>query len=113
MRELERLIFVVSNSQNDLTDYQAEVGIDYVVPMDDVAALCDACDRYFGRRCEYLFATYDGRTAGVVDRSDLSVFRLTPDASEWAGDHAQWQAIWTRYFGEHAALPAARREVPA
>jgi hypothetical protein len=113
LRELERLIFVVSNSQNDLTEYQAEVGIDCVVPMDDVTALCDACDRYFGRRCEYIFAIYDGRTAGVADRSNLRVFRLTPDLSEWAGDHGQWRAIWTQYFGEHTPPPAARREVPA
>ena len=113
LRELERLIFVVSNSQNDLTEYQAEVGIDCLVSMDDVAALCGACDRYFGRRCEYIFATYDGRTTGMADRSNLSVFRLSPDSSEWAGDHAQWRALWTQYFGENVPPPAARREVAA
>ena len=113
LRELERLIFVVSNSQNDLTEYQAEVGIDCLVSMDDVAALCGACDRYFGRRCEYIFATYDARTTGMADRSNLSVFRLSPDSSEWAGDHAQWRALWTQYFGENVPPPAARREVAA
>jgi len=113
LRDLERLIFVVSNSQNDLTEYQAEVGIDCLVSMDDVAALCGACDRYFGRRCEYIFATYDGRTTGMADRSNLSVFRLSPDSSEWAGDHAQWRALWTQYFGENVPPPAARREVAA
>jgi len=113
LRELERLIFVVSNSQNDLTEYQAEVGIDCLVSMDDVTALCGAGDRYFGRRCEYIFATYDGRTTGMADRSNLSVFRLSPDSSEWAGDHAQWRALWTQYFGENVPPPAARREVAA
>ncbi len=113
LSELERLIFVISNSQNDLTEYQAEVGIDCVVPMDAVQALCDACDRYFNRRCEYIFATYDDRTTGAAERLGLSVFKLTPDSSEWAGDHAQWEAIFTRYLRESAAAPAAQRQVPA
>lgn len=95
---LERLIFVISNSQNDLTEYQSEVGIDCVLSMDAVQALCDACDRYFSRRCEYIFATYEGRATGAAERPGLSVFKLTPDSSEWAGDHAQWKALWTDYF---------------
>jgi len=36
---IDRLIFVISNSQNDLTEYQAEVGIDCVVSVHDIEAL--------------------------------------------------------------------------
>ena len=110
---LERLIFVISNSQNDLTEYQAEVGIDCVVRMDAIEMLCDACDRYFGRRCEYVFATYDGRVTGDAKRSGLSVFKLSPDSSEWAGDHAQWEGIFTQYLRGRGTSSAARREIPA
>lgn len=113
LSEIDRLIFVISNTQNDLTEYHAEVGIDCAVPMDAIEMLCDACDRYFNRRCEYIFATYEGRTAGAADRPGLSVFKLVPDSSEWAGDHTQWEALFTQSLRGSAMPPAARREIPA
>jgi hypothetical protein len=109
LSKLERLIFVISNSQNDLLEYQAEVGIDCVVPMDAVQVLCDACDRYFDRRCDYIFATYDSRTQGAVNRPNLRVAKLVPDSSPWAGDHAQWKTVWTDYFRASSASLAQTR----
>ena len=101
LRELERLIFVVGNSQNDLPEMQAESGHDpaaSVISMESMQQLCDACDRYFGRPCEYLLVTYPNLKTGTGSRPGLIVFELTPDDSKWAGDHAQWRALWTDYF---------------
>jgi hypothetical protein len=113
LAQLERLIFVISNTQNDLTEYRDEAGIDEVVSMESIEALCDATDRYFGRRCEFMFGTYESRMTGASKRLGLTLFKLVPDSSEWAGDHAQWARIWTRYLSESATAPAAPSEIPA
>jgi len=113
LSQLERLIFVISNTQNDLTEYQTEVGIDCVTSMDAIHALCDAGDRYFGRRCEYIFVTYEDRAIGAGSRVGLCGFKLTPDTSEWAGDHAQWNAIWARYLGADTAASLAQPRISA
>ncbi|MGZ8203505.1 MAG: hypothetical protein ACXWUB_09685 [Burkholderiales bacterium] len=101
LRELERLIFVVGNSQNDLPEMQSEIGNssdDSVISMESMQQLCDACDRYFGRPCEYILVAYPSLRTGTGSRRGLSVFDMTPDETQWAGDHAQWRALWTDYF---------------
>ena len=101
LKKLERLIFVVCNLQNDLPEMQAEIGGnsgDSIVSIESMQQLCDACDRYFGRPCEYIFVTYPSLWTGRGSRPGLSVFELKPDDSQWAGDHAQWRALWTDYF---------------
>jgi hypothetical protein len=106
LKELDRLIFVVGNSQNDLPEMQAEIrnGAEAsVISMESMQQLCDACDRYFGRPCEYILVTYPSLKIGAESRPGLSVFELTPDDSKWAGDHAQWQTLWTDYFRANPA----------
>ena len=101
LKDLERLIFVVGNSQNDLPEMQAEIGNDpgaSIISIESMQQLCDACDRYFDRPCEYILVTYPTLKTGTGSRRGLSVFELSPDGSQWAGDHAQWQALWTDYF---------------
>jgi hypothetical protein len=98
LSQLERLIFVISNTQNDLTEYRDEAGIEDIVPMETVEQLSAATDSYFGRRCEYIFVTYETRVTGTTNRPGLSVFKIVPDSSEWAGDHAQWRAIFERHL---------------
>jgi hypothetical protein len=99
LRQVERLVFVMSNTQNDLVRYKAEVGTDYVLTMGTIGALCDQCDDFFGRRCEYIFSTHEDRTSGTCDRPGLTVFKLTPDPSEWKGDDLQWKRVFEAYFG--------------
>jgi|SRR5215212_5251647 len=101
LRQLQRLIFVVGNSQNDLPEMQAEIGSDpgaSVISMESMLQLCDACDRYFDRPCEYILVTYSNLKTGTGSRRGLTVFELTPDETQWAGDHAQWRTLWTDYF---------------
>jgi hypothetical protein len=101
LRNRERLIFVVGNSQNDLPEMQAEIGHDArdsIISIDSMQVLADSCDRYFGRPCEYIFVTYPSMRTGTGSRRGLAIFELTPDDSQWGGDHAQWKALWTDYF---------------
>ena len=115
LKELERLLFVVSNSQNDLPEMQAEIRKDAgasVISMESMQQLCDACDRYFDRPCEYILVTYPSLKTGAESRRGLAVFELTPDATQWAGDHAQWRALWTDYFRANP-VPLAKTQMSA
>src|SRR2546423_7104275 len=115
LRELQRLIFVVGNSQNDLPEMQAEIGKEpgaSMISMESMRELCDACDRYFGRACEYILVTYPHLKTGTGSRRGLSVVELAPDDSQWAGDHVQWKALWTDYFRANPA-PLAQPRVMA
>jgi|GEM_PF-6059858 len=115
LRELERLLFVVSNSQNDLPEMQAEIDKDAgasVISLESMQQLCDACDRYFDRPCEYILVTYPSLKTGTGNRRGLTVFELTPDATQWAGDHAQWRALWTDYFRANP-VPLAKAQMSA
>src|SRR5436853_7433308 len=79
LKELERLIFVIGNSQNDLPEMQAEIGGDAgdsIISIESMQLLCDACDRYFGRPCEYIFVTYPSLRTGTATRPGLSVIEL-------------------------------------
>ena len=101
LKELDRLIFVVGNSQNDLPEMQAEIGKEAdasMISIESMLQLCDACDRYFDRPCEYILVTYPRLKTGTGTRRGLRVFELTPDETQWAGDHAQWRTLWTDYF---------------
>src|ERR1044071_1849170 len=89
LKDLERLIFVVGNSQNDLPEMQAEIGNDpgaSIISIESMQQLCDACDRYFDRPCEYILVTYPTLKTGTGSRRGLSVFELSPDGSQGAGD---------------------------
>jgi hypothetical protein len=93
---------------------QAEIGADAgdsVISIESMQLLCDACDRYFGRPCEYIFVTYPSMRTGTGSRPGLRVFELTPDESKWAGDHAQWKALWTDYLGASPAVVAPTHAV--
>jgi hypothetical protein len=92
---LERLVFVISNSQNNL-DMVARVtgNLDVVLDLEQIDALAAQTDAYFGRRCEYLVATYRSRLRGNSSRGNVSVHELSPDGSEWMGDPAQWAALF-------------------
>ncbi len=97
LSSLQRLVFVISNSQNNL-DLVARVtgNLDFVLDRSRIDQLADQTDAYFGRRCEYVFATYRGRVTGRSQRDGISMHELSPDESEWQGDPFQWAALFRR-----------------
>ena len=48
---------------------------------------------------------------GTGSRPGLSVFELTPDDSQWAGDHAQWQGTLDGLFPRQPACPRQGADV--
>lgn len=101
---VERLVFVICNSQSNLPLIRELTGtVDYVLSVQAVEELCDACDTFFGKPCEYIFATYADRVIGSTQRENLSVFHLRPDDSEWTGDSAQWAELFRTYFAAPGA----------
>lgn len=98
LRSRERLVFVISNTQNNLADYARETGISPVLDVAEVERLCDACDAYMDRACEYIFATYDDRLTGTPQRPRLRHYALQKDDSPWKGDIGQWAWVFGSYF---------------
>jgi len=101
------LVFVISNTQNDLFEYREEVGMDYIVSMESINELCDQTDAFIGRACEFIFVTYQDRATGESARRGLTTFRLTPDATPWAGDHRQWRDLFQGYFAAGSSIPSS------
>jgi hypothetical protein len=98
LRDRERLVFVISNTQNNLADNAAETGISPTLSAADVERLCDACDAYMGRPCEYILASYDDRLRGTPHRPRLRYYSLQKDDSPWKGDIGQWEWVFGSYF---------------
>jgi hypothetical protein len=97
LAKLERLIFVISNSQNNLDMVSRVTGnLNFVLNRGRIGALADQTDAYFGRPCEYVVATYRDRIVGRSDRRNVSVHELSPDGSEWEGDPEQWAALFRK-----------------
>jgi hypothetical protein len=97
LSRVPRLIFVISNSQNNL-DMVARVtgNVDILLDGGMIDALVDQTDAYFGRSCEYIVATYPDRFAGLSGRGNIFVHKLSPDDSEWGGDEVQWAELFRK-----------------
>jgi hypothetical protein len=91
-----RVVFVVSNSQNNLTEVAEETEMGSIAfQASELSRLQTAVDRFLGRACEYLVVSYPDRH-GEITHPELTV--LQPDDSEWTGDKVQWHALFQDYF---------------
>jgi len=99
LEELERLIFVICNTQNNLPLAANLTGtIDYVLSRESINRLAEASDNFFGRPCEYIFVTYEKWARGHSKRNHVAVHELAVDQSEWQGDPAQWEGVFRKTF---------------
>jgi len=99
LSRMRRLVFVISNSQNNL-DFVAErtQALTPDMSASQIEGLCDATDRFFGRRCEYLVVTYSDRLDRNPDRDNVKVYRVDRDSSEWRGEPRTWARVFKAYF---------------
>ena len=104
LSEVERLIFVICNTQNNLPLVAELTGT--VSPRVDLASidgLAAQGDAFFGRPCEYVFATYPDWASGQSARNNVTVHELSRDKSDWQGDPAQWARVFKDTFARAPA----------
>jgi len=105
LRNKERVVFVVSNTQNNLIsvlgdDYNKGGG--FVFTPRNTRDLKRSVEKRLGRSCEMLVVTYGQRSAPTLEGAPgegITVARMRPDGSEWKGDDAAWRALFRTYFG--------------
>lgn len=105
---LERLVFMISNSQNNLPKVAEMTGtIDPVMDLQSIDALAAAGDAFFQRRCEYVVVGYEKWLRGRCERDNVSVFALAPDDSEWQGDPLQWEQVFRAVLPRRSSVRVA------
>ncbi|WP_150524690.1 hypothetical protein [Roseibium sediminis] len=96
LSEVERVIFVISNSQNNLSDVAFETEMACIkFNQSQLERLMKAVDNFLDRQCEYLIVSHPDRHGGVLDEN---IHVMKADESEWTGDKTQWRALFQSYF---------------
>lgn len=91
LADRKRLVFVISNSQNNLDEVARDTGIARLAfDRDELVRLQAAVDRFLARPCEYLIVSHPERHGGL-DLPELEV--LCADDTEWTGDKTQWRHL--------------------
>jgi len=104
LRRRERVVFVVSNTQNNL---MSVLGEDYrkggfTFTPENTRAVKQSAEDALGKPCEMLVVTYAERSVPALESAAderIEVVRIEPDASEWKGNDAAWRALLQGYFG--------------
>jgi len=103
LAETRRVVFVISNSQNNLDQVADETGLDRLdFDNAELDRLQKAVDGFFGRSHEYLVVSHWQRHGGIK-RPDMWI--LDADESDWNGDKRQWRALFADYLCEAPAEP--------
>jgi len=92
----ERVLFVWSNTQNNLTTEVAPYGLDIKLTEERAKTLMEAAECYAGCQARFLFLTYPDRWSPWRPSERAMVVELQPDASEWMGDNGQWRDVLGR-----------------
>ncbi|GAA0779017.1 hypothetical protein E1180_19275 [Roseibium denhamense] len=100
LRSRARIVFVISNSQNNLDEVGVETGVaGFDFRSGGIDHLQRAVDAYLGRSCEFLIVSYPERCG---DLRHPNLYLLTRDQTEWVGDKAQWRAVFSAFLGQGA-----------
>jgi hypothetical protein len=99
--ETPRIVFVISNSQNNLDQVADETGLERLdFDNAELDRLQSAVDGFFGRPHEYLVVSHWQRHGGIR-RPDMWI--LDADDSDWNGDKSQWRALFAEYLSSAPA----------
>ena len=97
LRGLERRVFVVSNTQNNLAKVEAIAPqrLDFRLTAQRMRAVADAVSAVFGPAGnELLFVAYASRLGRDARDAGFPLVVLEPDATDHEGDAAQWGAAF-------------------
>ncbi|WP_417685568.1 hypothetical protein [Roseibium sp.] len=105
LKKRHRVVFVISNSQNNLDEVARDTGIERLhFDRGELERLQKAVDAFMGRACEYLVVSHPKRHGGV-ELPHLAI--LEADDSEWTGDKKQWRKLFRRYLQTGSVDPFA------
>ena len=104
LSQLERVVFVVSNVQNNLPkvldeDFSKD-GFGFT--MDNICHVKSSIDRLLGRPCELVAVTYQERSEADLAAAvppGIRVYTVDRNTAGWAGDNDGWREIFLDYFG--------------
>ena len=98
LRDFKRLIFVLSNTQNNLFEVREQTGsLDFKFDHQKVVDLKKAVENFLTREVEFLVVTNSDRFDGSAGHGYHIEF-FKPDQSEWKGDKKAWKDCFQRYF---------------
>jgi len=99
LASVERRVFVISNTQNNLEQVAQATGtISDRFAASDIIDLCAATDRFFAMPSEFIVVSYADRLDRAIERGSVKTYQLLRDASEWQGDVSQWAKVFRDYF---------------
>lgn len=105
LKDRPRVVFVISNSQNNLIEVAEETAIDRIdFDHAELVRLQAAVDAFFARKFEYLIVSHPDRH-GHVRLPTLKIMKA--DDSDWTGDKAQWRALFMDYLMQPELPPFA------
>ena len=94
----ERLVCVVSNTQNNLARVARQTGtFGIFATPGHLSEISAAASAYFGRMPEFMFVTRRDRFVGAPP-PHIKTYYLEPGPKSWKGDHAQWARVFIDYF---------------
>ena len=102
VRNLNRVVIVVANTQNNLPlvlgPAYPDLGFDFTAA--NLSDLQYAAEGFLGRQCEMLCVTYADRSSAELQsmpEQGIVVARIPHDDSDWEGDTAVWQQVLLDY----------------
>ncbi|WP_102868457.1 hypothetical protein [Pseudovibrio exalbescens] len=99
LRDAENLLFVISNSQNNLDEVAQETAMETIeFDQGQLETLKGSLARFFGRHWPLVVVTHEER---VQDVSHDALHILQPDSTEWTGDKQQWADVFRRHLTLH------------
>lgn len=94
LRSVDRLIFVVSNTQPNLE----EIGFAERVTEDLAIRLMHATDSYFGRPCEYMFVLNPKHGSLPHRFENARSYAIEDLGDTWRGNPMAWEILFRQHF---------------
>ncbi|MDX5592940.1 hypothetical protein [Pseudovibrio sp. SPO723] len=102
LRNAQHLLFVLSNSQNNLDEVAEETELGpFHFEQRHLEELKASLRAFFAKDCDLLVVSHEEK---VVDVEYDHLHILEPDSSEWTGDKRQWAEVFRKHLTIHETL---------
>jgi hypothetical protein len=107
LKNLDRIRFVVANTQNNLPTFLGEDFKGFDFTQERLLHLKASAERYIGKKGSLLAVTYEDRQTGITssETDGISVVVIPKDESAWKGAPDVWREILTTYLRHLTSMP--------